>query len=128
MNCTRCNVAHSSTIQLVSTEHGLLCPGCLEAIEALAIPTISGRVLLDADGHVVIDPAYNPYAELGPSTHFLKDAFKESFERVMRQLNDVQAARDFSQSMQQLQASAGQSSEQLSDLQDALLDMAKQEE
>lgn len=40
----------------------------------------------------------------------------------------IKAASDFSKSIEQLQASAGQSSEQLSELQGALLDMATQED
>lgn len=39
----------------------------------------------------------------------------------------LKAYSNFSDSMKQLQASAGQSSEQLSELQGAILDMAKQE-
>lgn len=76
MNCTRCNTSHSPGNQLVSTNHGLLCDACLKALEAMPIETSLGTMLLAEGGEIVIDPVYNPYAELGPKTHYFDDALK----------------------------------------------------
>jgi hypothetical protein len=73
MNCTRCNASHVPDNQLIATEHDLLCPGCAKAIDAVSVPTHLGPILIDEQGKIVIDPAYNPYTEtLGEPTEAQK--------------------------------------------------------
>lgn len=79
MKCTRCKAAHTPENQLVSTEHGLLCPACLRVLEA-------------AQG-AILDPLADPYASLEPKTHYLGDAFDEMARQVLERLNAVDATK-----------------------------------
>lgn len=94
MKCTRCNVAHTHEHPLVASEHGLICEGCVRAVEAVfAVRGSLGVTLFDENMYVIIDPAYNPYEEIrhGPATHYLSDAFNAVIKEMLRPVVDANA-------------------------------------
>lgn len=92
MNCQRCNAAHEPDYQLVSTEQGLLCPACVRVMSATLVTNgILGTVLWDDEGPIV-DPMYNPYAEIGNETHYLSDAFNRIVAEMLGELNALEGS------------------------------------
>lgn len=93
MKCSRCGIPHEPDYQLVSTEHGLLCPACVRVVEAAKQwPYGQPPILMDEEGPIV-DPMYNPYEEAhtyAPHHNFMQEACERTLRELTRPVVDAE--------------------------------------